>query len=85
MARIRKIEVSNFRYIKNLTWFPSHGLNCLVGPCNCGKSTLLLEGLEADVAVILDASELDARNLYVAMTRAARCLVICGPKPVLCG
>jgi predicted ATP-dependent endonuclease of OLD family len=85
MARIRKIEVINFRCIKNLTWFPSSGLNCLVGPGDSGKSTLLLKGLEADVAVILDASELDARNLYVAMTRAARCLVICGPKPVLCG
>lgn len=40
-------------------------------------STLLLKGLEADVSVILDASALDARNLYVAMTRGAHRLVVC--------
>lgn len=42
-------------------------------------STLLLKGLEADMAVILDASEMDARHLYVAMTRGARKLVVCSP------
>jgi hypothetical protein len=35
-------------------------------------STLLLKGLEADVSVILDASDLDARNLYVAMVSVPR-------------
>jgi DNA helicase-2/ATP-dependent DNA helicase PcrA len=40
-------------------------------------STLTLKGLEADVAVILDAGSLNARNLYVAMTRGAKRLVIC--------
>jgi len=40
-------------------------------------STLLLKGLEADMAVILNASEMDARHLYVAMTRGARRLVVC--------
>jgi DNA helicase-2/ATP-dependent DNA helicase PcrA len=40
-------------------------------------STLLLKGLEADVAVILDPSEIDRRHLYVAMTRGAKRLVIC--------
>lgn len=34
-------------------------------------STLLLKGLEADVAVILYPETFDANNLYVAMTRAA--------------
>ncbi|MGH6643840.1 MAG: UvrD-helicase domain-containing protein, partial [Bradyrhizobium sp.] len=46
-------------------------------------STLLLKGLEADVSVILDAADLDARNLYVAMTRGSRRLVICSSDPVL--
>ena len=46
-------------------------------------STLLLKGLEADVAVILAADELDARNLYVAMTRGARQLVICSKSPIV--
>jgi DNA helicase-2/ATP-dependent DNA helicase PcrA len=46
-------------------------------------STLLLKGLEADVSVILDAAELDARNLYVAMTRGSKRLVVCARSEVL--
>ncbi|MHB1328714.1 MAG: UvrD-helicase domain-containing protein [Gemmatimonadales bacterium] len=46
-------------------------------------STLLLKGLEAEVAVILDADSLDARNLYVAMTRGSRALTVCSQRPVL--
>ena len=40
-------------------------------------STLLLKGLEADVAVILDAADHDINSLYVAMTRGSKKLVIC--------
>ncbi len=40
-------------------------------------STLLLKGLESDVAVILDPSTMDRKHLYVAMTRGAKQLVIC--------
>lgn len=46
-------------------------------------STLLLKGLEADVAVILAADDLDARHLYVAMTRGSRKLVVCSRSPTL--
>lgn len=46
-------------------------------------STLLLKGLEAEVAVILDASNLNAANLYVAMTRGSMSLVVCSPTPIL--
>ncbi|MRD49645.1 UvrD-helicase domain-containing protein [Caenimonas koreensis] len=52
-------------------------------------STLLLKGLEADTAVVLYPEEMDAKNLYVAMTRGARRLVICSgasiliPKPAM--
>ena len=41
MARIRKVEIANFRGIETLEWFPSAGLNCLVGPGDSGKSTIL--------------------------------------------
>lgn len=41
MARIRKIEIHNFRGIKSLDWYPSNGLNCLIGHGDSGKSTLL--------------------------------------------
>ena len=40
-------------------------------------STLLLKGLEADIAVILDAADMDRRHLYVGMTRGAKRLIIC--------
>jgi putative ATP-dependent endonuclease of the OLD family len=41
MARVRAIEIFNFRGIKELAWFPSPGLNCLIGPGDSGKSTIL--------------------------------------------
>ncbi len=40
-------------------------------------STLLLKGLEADHVVVLNADDLDAKNLYVAMTRGAKTVTIC--------
>ena len=46
-------------------------------------STLLLKGLEADVAIILNPSAFNRRNLYVAMTRGARRLVVCSAKQLL--
>jgi DNA helicase-2/ATP-dependent DNA helicase PcrA len=46
-------------------------------------STLLLKGLEADVAVILNPEMMDAANLYVALTRGARRLVVCSTTAVL--
>lgn len=46
-------------------------------------STLLIKGLEADVVVILDAESLSVPNLYVAMTRGSRAIVVCSRSPVL--
>jgi DNA helicase-2/ATP-dependent DNA helicase PcrA len=46
-------------------------------------STLLLKGLEADVSVILNAADLNRQNLYVAMTRGSRRLVICSKSQLL--
>jgi putative ATP-dependent endonuclease of OLD family len=41
LARIRKIEVRNFRSIQALDWCPSEGINCLIGPGDSGKSSIL--------------------------------------------
>lgn len=41
MARIRKIEIANFRSIRSMLWCPSNGINCLIGPGDSGKSTVL--------------------------------------------
>lgn len=46
-------------------------------------STLLLKGLEADVAVILEPEEMTAQHLYVAMTRGAQQLIVCSPTHIL--
>ncbi|MCF1742041.1 ATP-dependent nuclease [Paradevosia shaoguanensis] len=41
MARIRAVEIKHFRGIKELVWHPSPGINCLIGPGDSGKSTIL--------------------------------------------
>lgn len=46
-------------------------------------STLLLKGLEAEVAVIPNPETMDARHLYVALTRGSSRLVICSITPEL--
>lgn len=50
--------------------------------CTVGR-TLLIKGLEFDHAIILDADQLDAKNLYVAMTRGSRSLTVFSRRPVL--
>ena len=60
--------------------------NRLIGrplPRRAVGSTLLLKGLEAEVAVILNAGGLDSHNLYVAMTRGSKVLTICSATPIL--
>lgn len=41
MARVRAVEIKNFRGIKELTWHPTAGINCLIGPGDSGKSSIL--------------------------------------------
>ncbi|ATD63926.1 ATP-dependent endonuclease [Janthinobacterium svalbardensis] len=41
MTRIRRIEIQNFRSIQTFDWAPSNGVNCLIGPGDSGKSTIL--------------------------------------------
>lgn len=43
-------------------------------------TTLLVKGLEYDHVVILDADTLNAKDLYVAMTRGAKSLTVIGSK-----
>ncbi|HEY0917245.1 MAG TPA: AAA family ATPase, partial [Solimonas sp.] len=46
MARIRYVQIRNFRSIKSLDWTPGPGINCLIGPGDAGKSTVL-DAIEA--------------------------------------
>lgn len=41
MARIRKVEIRNFRALRALDWCPNEGINCLIGPGDSGKSSIL--------------------------------------------
>jgi hypothetical protein len=46
-------------------------------------TTLLVKGLEYDHAIVLDATTLSRKELYVALTRGARTLTIISSNPVL--
>nr|WP_246754290.1 AAA family ATPase [Bradyrhizobium diazoefficiens] len=39
--RIAYLEVENFRGVKTLKWAPSPGMNCLIGPGDSTKTTVL--------------------------------------------
>ncbi len=41
MPRIRKVEINHFRCIQKFEWCPSPGINCLIGPGDSGKSSIL--------------------------------------------
>lgn len=41
MPVVRKIDIRNFRGVKNLSWKPSPGFNCLIGPGDSGKTSIL--------------------------------------------
>jgi putative ATP-dependent endonuclease of OLD family len=41
MPRVRQVSIRNFRSINSLDWAPAPGINCLIGPGDSGKSTLL--------------------------------------------
>lgn len=41
MARIRRVDISHFRSIQSFAWAPAPGMNCLVGPGDSGKSSIL--------------------------------------------
>jgi putative ATP-dependent endonuclease of the OLD family len=66
MARIRKIEIANFRGIRSLTWLPAPGINCLIGPGDNGKSTVL-EAIDLCLGARRNAqfSDADFFNLVV--------------------
>ncbi|MFJ3431747.1 ATP-dependent nuclease [Pseudomonas fragi] len=50
MARIRYVEIQNFRGIEQLNWAPNEGINCLIGPGDSGK-TSILDAIEVCMSV----------------------------------
>lgn len=45
--------------------------------------TLLIKGMEFDHTIVLNADQLDMKNLYVAMTRGARSLTVFSQNPII--
>ena len=41
VPRIRLLRIFNFRSVASLEWCPSAGINCLIGPGDAGKSSIL--------------------------------------------
>ncbi|HAR04090.1 MAG TPA: ATP-dependent endonuclease [Pseudomonas sp.] len=41
MVRVRHLSIRNFRAIRAMDWAPSAGINCLIGPGDSGKSSVL--------------------------------------------
>ena len=39
--QIRRLTLENFRLVERLEWCPAPGVNCLIGPGDSGKTTLL--------------------------------------------
>jgi predicted ATP-dependent endonuclease of OLD family len=67
MTRIRQVEITNYRGIKHLLWSPSPGINCLIGPGDSGKSTIL-DAIDGCLGArrTLQFSDADFYNLDVA-------------------
>ena len=40
-VQIRRVKIERYRGIKKLAWCPGPGVNCLIGPGDVGKSTIL--------------------------------------------
>lgn len=66
MAVIRKIEIRNFRSIKSLDWWPTDGVNCLIGAGDAGKSSVL-DAIDYCLGArrVLTISDSDFHNLVV--------------------
>lgn len=67
MTRVRCLEIRNFRSIQALEWKPSNGVNCLIGPGDSGKSTIL-DAIDLCLGMRRNAtfSDTDFYNLDVA-------------------
>ena len=59
--RIAHIEIQNFRGIATMAWSPEPGINCLIGPGDSTKTT------------ILDAIELVLERFPIGITRSLHC------------
>lgn len=64
--KVRHLRIRNFRGIKELSWHPGPGINCLIGPGDSSKSTIL-DALDLLLTARRSAtfSDIDFHNLVV--------------------
>jgi len=67
MPILRHIEIKHFRAIDHLSWHVKPGLNCIIGPGDSGKSTVL-DAIELVLTERQNArfSDADFHNLDVS-------------------
>lgn len=68
MAKICQLEIHNFRSIREMSWVPSAGINCLVGPGDSGKSTIL-DAIDLCLGARRSVSFSDTDFHYLDVTR----------------
>ncbi len=68
LARIRYIDIENFRCLKKFKWRPLPGVNCLIGPGDAGKSTVL-DGIDACLGARRSVSFSDADFYALDVTK----------------
>lgn len=80
MAKIRYVEIKNFRGIKELDWAPRDGINCLIGPGDSGK-TSILDAIEACLSVRRNIEYSDADFFGLDVTKPISIRVTVGALP----
>ena len=75
---LREVIIGNYKSLEEAVWHVRSQLRFNENriPKYCISRTLLLKGLECDHAVIMKPELFNAKNLYVAMTRASSKLTI---------
>lgn len=80
MTRVRHIQIRNFRSIQALDWTPSNGMNCLIGPGDSGKSTIL-DAIDLCLGARRSASFGDTDFFGLDVTRTIRIVITLGALP----
>lgn len=80
MAKIRLIEIRNFRSIQSLDWCPLEGINCLIGPGDSGKSTVL-DAIDACLTARRSLPFSDTDFYHLDVSRAIDIKVTLGDLP----
>lgn len=80
MTRVRHIQIRNFRSIQALDWTPSNGVNCLIGPGDSGKSSIL-DAIDLCLGARRSASFGDTDFFGLDVTRTIRITITLGALP----